>query len=87
MLWERRKKREVGERWGASSHYDRKRIKEREKVVLAERQLPVKMAQPSYLGNAKSDSLLRMPDSPILAHFFDNLWCFSILLQIDGNCG
>lgn len=37
---------------------------------------PARWAKPLYLGNKKSDSLLRTPDSPVLVHFFNHMWPF-----------
>lgn len=57
-----------------SSHCDREHRKDVKKLGRLKSQVYFQMAWAPYLGNMKSDSLLRMPDSPVLVHFFNNMW-------------
>ena len=81
---ERWKKTEVEERErgggegrdGESSHCDRERGEDMKKMWRLKVSSPTRWAGPPYLGNKKSDSLLRTPDSLVLVHFFNNMWPF-----------
>ncbi len=75
--WKKTKEEERGHREGGrgSRQRDRKQ-RGREKAVVAKSQLSCQMGRAPYLGNKRSHSLLRTPDSPVLVHFFNNMWPF-----------
>lgn len=92
LPWKRQKKTEVEDKGDGESEQSKWKKEETktkrgcENAVVVKSQLPCQMAQTPYLGNKKSDSLLRMPDRPVLVHFFNNMWPFFIPLETDGSC-